>query len=136
MQNTLRAWFLFSLGLALACSAEAAGDDKSPLRTVVYKGKFFEIQYSTDFKARALDVPLPNESVAATGGTFFVLPGQPIDGRFMTAAAIDLQKGELGWTNVVSAGGDPKKAEVVAEPNMVGALLHGLLHREVVAPAK
>ena len=54
----------------------------------------------------------------------------------MTAAAIDLQKGELGWTNGVRAGGDPKKAEVVAEPNMVGALLHGLLHREVVVPAK
>lgn len=66
---------------------------------------------------------------AATAGRVMYIPGQKVDGRRMIAGTLDLEAGQLAWANTLQLGGDPIKADVVANPNAVKTLLFDLVQR-------
>jgi len=68
-----------------------------------------------------------------TGYYAMFMPGRSIDGRFMGAAAVDLESGEITWSKAVYAKGDPIKPDVVAEPETLNLLLFDLVHRSAAA---
>lgn len=64
------------------------------------------------------------------GGTQYGVvfaPGGPADKRQMAAGLYDLKQGQLLRSRVVGGGGDPMKAEVLAERNGLNLLLRDLL---------
>lgn len=59
------------------------------------------------------------------------VPGGPGDARQMVATTMNLRSGQVLFTSVVSAGGDPLKAEVIAHPTAISLLLRDLTFRTV-----
>lgn len=68
---------------------------------------------------------------AGLGTDYYVMftPGQQVSGRFMEGALIDLESGELTWSNAVKAGGDPIEAETWLETHSLDLLFHDLLFK-------
>lgn len=61
-------------------------------------------------------------------GLVFV-PGAPIDMRQMVGSTVDLRSGQILFSNVVRAGGDPLDASVIASPESIALLLRELTFR-------
>ncbi len=68
-----------------------------------------------------------------TGYYLVFVPGRHIDGRVMEGALIDLDSGELAWSNAVRAGGDPIDPKVMADPQALDLLFHDIMFKPASA---
>ncbi len=64
-----------------------------------------------------------------TGYALAFTPGHQIDGRVMEGAMLDLDSGDITWSNAVHAGGDPIKPETVADAKALDLLFHGVVFK-------
>jgi hypothetical protein len=67
-----------------------------------------------------------------TGYYASFMPGRQIDGRFMEGALVDLESGELTWSNAVKASGDPIDKETWSDLDPLDLLFHDLLFQSKV----
>lgn len=74
-----------------------------------------------------------------TGYYFWFMPGFKADGVLMEGALIDLQSGQLTWSNAVRTGGDPVDVETIANSRAFDLLFHEILFQPLadqpVAPS-
>jgi len=61
-----------------------------------------------------------------TGYYAMFSPGQKVSGRFLEGALIDLETGELTWSNAVSVGDDPVEKETWSNVDPLDLLFHDL----------
>lgn len=75
-------------------------------------------------------------ATAGLGASYYVMfmPGQSISGRFMEGALIDLESGELTWSNAVKVAGNPAKAETWSSPDPLDLLFHDLFFQKTGFP--
>lgn len=66
-----------------------------------------------------------------TGYYAMFIPGHKISGAVMESALIDLESGELTWSNAVRASGDPVQPEVLANAETLDLLLHNIMFQPV-----
>ena len=78
-------------------------------------------------------------AVATAGlGTGFYLvfiPGHQVDGMVMEGALIDLETGQLTWSNAVRAGGDPIHPKVMANSDVLSLLFRDVMFKPVANPS-
>jgi hypothetical protein len=69
---------------------------------------------------------------AGLGTDYYLMfsPGQQFSGRFMEGALIDLQSGELTWSNALKVGGNPIKPETWSNHDPLDLLFHDLLFQQ------
>jgi hypothetical protein len=77
-------------------------------------------------------------AVATAGlGTGFYLvfvPGHQADGMVMEGALIDLETGQLTWSNAVRAGGDPIHPKAMANSDVLSLLFRDIMFKPVANP--
>ena len=66
-----------------------------------------------------------------TGYYLAVIPGQKVSGRAFEGALIDLESGQLTWSNVVRARGNPIKKETWAKTEPLELLFHDVLFQKI-----
>lgn len=66
-----------------------------------------------------------------TGYYVMFIPGRKISGTVMEGALIDLETGELTWSNAVRAGGDPVQPKVLANARTLDLLLRDIMFQSV-----
>jgi hypothetical protein len=72
-----------------------------------------------------------------TGYYLLFIPGHQIDGRVMEGALVDLESGQLTWSNAVQARGDPIDPKVMANSETLNLLFRGLMFKPTSAlPAR
>lgn len=69
-----------------------------------------------------------------TGYYLLFIPGHQIDGRVMEGALIDLESGQLTWSNAVQAGGDPIEPKVMANAEALDLLFRGVMFQPTSLP--
>lgn len=62
-----------------------------------------------------------------TGYYMIFMPGHQVDGLVMEGALIDLKSGRLTWSNAVQVRGDPVDPHLMANPEAMDLLFHGIL---------
>ena len=71
-----------------------------------------------------------------TGYYVMFMPGHKPDGMVMEGALIDLETGQLTWSNAVRAGGDPIHPKVMANSDVLSLLFRDIMFKPVAnAPA-
>ncbi len=68
-------------------------------------------------------------ATAGLGGDYYVmfLPGGKASGRLMEAALIDLESGQLTWSNAVNVGGNPAHEKNWENDQPIELLIHDIL---------
>jgi len=68
-------------------------------------------------------------ATAGLGGDYYVmfLPGGKASGRLMEAALIDLESGQLTWSNAVNVGGNPAQEKNWENDQPIELLIHDIL---------
>ncbi len=68
-------------------------------------------------------------ATAGLGGDYYLIfiPGSKISGRIYEGALIDLESGELAWSNAVTVSGNPVKAKNWESDQPLDLLFHDLL---------
>lgn len=66
-----------------------------------------------------------------TGFYLIFIPGHQIDGMVMEGALIDLDSGQLTWSNAVRATGDPVHPKAMANPEALELLFHDIMFKPV-----
>lgn len=66
-----------------------------------------------------------------TGFYLVFVPGHQIDGMVMEGALIDLDSGQLTWSNAVRVNGDPVHPKAMANPDALDLLFHDIMFKPV-----
>jgi hypothetical protein len=70
-----------------------------------------------------------------TGYYLIFVPGHKVSGMVMEGAMIDLDSGQLSWSHAVHIRGNPLDSKVMANPQGLDLLLHGLMFAPSAAQA-
>ncbi|HEY0684850.1 MAG TPA: hypothetical protein VGD45_21110 [Steroidobacter sp.] len=70
-----------------------------------------------------------------TGYALIFMPGYQTDGVVMEGALVDLQSGELTWSNAVRTGGDPVHPEVIANRPILELLFRDVMFKPLAGPS-
>jgi hypothetical protein len=70
-------------------------------------------------------------ATAGLGRGYYLIfiPGHAADGMVMEAALIDLESGQLTWSNAVRSIGDPVHPEAMADPQALDLLFHDIIFK-------
>lgn len=93
------------------------GKSRSQAKALVQSVGSFAVGMGTAFLTAGL----------GTGYYLMFMPGHELDGMVMEGALIDLESGQLSWSNTVKTSGDPIKSENMANPQNYYLLFHDLL---------
>jgi sarcosine oxidase gamma subunit len=66
-----------------------------------------------------------------TGYYLIFIPGHTVDGMVMEGALIDLDSGQLTWSNAVRSTDDPVRPEAMADPQSLDLLFHSIIFKPV-----
>jgi hypothetical protein len=66
-----------------------------------------------------------------TGFYLVFIPGHQLDGMIMEGALIDLESGQLTWSNAVRVAGDPVNPKAMANPEALDLLFHDIMFKPV-----